>query len=121
MPPSSPFRSFIALLSLSFLAAPVLADAPAKEKPHKSELISDRTAGMEKRGGLLDLYVDREGGKVWLAVPPAGKDGVVGSYIYSEGILTGLGSNPVGLDRGQIGDARLVTLRRVGARLLVEQ
>src|SRR5439155_24292020 len=37
------------------------------------------------------------------------------------GIRTGLGSNPVGLDRGQWSDARLVTFRRVGARVLLEQ
>jgi hypothetical protein len=79
------------------------------------------TKGMEKRSGLLDVWVDAKAGKLWLAVPAAGKDGVVGSYIYSEGILTGLGSNPVGLDRGQLGDTRVVTLRRMGGRLVVEQ
>jgi hypothetical protein len=38
-----------------------------------------------------------------------------------EGLVTGLGSNDVGLDRGQIGPARLVGLRRVGGRVLVEE
>ncbi|HEX7180231.1 MAG TPA: zinc-dependent metalloprotease, partial [Thermoanaerobaculia bacterium] len=66
--------------------------------------------------------VDRKAGKVWLEVPKAsGPGGEVGSYIYVESLLTGLGSNPVGLDRGQIGDTRVVTFRRVGGRLLVEQ
>jgi hypothetical protein len=36
-------------------------------------------------------------------------------------LVTGLGSNDVGLDRGQIGPARLVGLRRVGGRVLVEE
>ena len=61
-------------------------------------------------------------GYLTLEVPPAkGPRGEVGSYLYQEGLVTGLGSNPVGLDRGQIGDTRIVTLRRVGGRVLVEQ
>jgi Met-zincin/Domain of unknown function (DUF5117) len=112
------------LLAANGAAAPAWA-APEPRKPEHApehaKTIAERTRGMEKRSGLLDVYVDRHGGKVWLALPPAGKDGAVGSYLYAEGILTGLGSNPVGLDRGQIGDARVVTLRRAGNRLLVEQ
>jgi hypothetical protein len=97
-------------------------EAPAAEAPAASPpTIAKATAGADKRGGLLTFYIDRRKGKVWLEVPPAGKDGDVGSYIYQESIATGLGSNPVGLDRGQLGDTRIVTLRRVGGRVLVEQ
>lgn len=88
----------------------------------KAESIASRTAGMEKKAGLLTFHIDRKGGKVWLEVPPATKPGgEVGSFIYVESILTGLGSNPVGLDRGQLGDTRIVNFRRVGNRFLIEQ
>jgi hypothetical protein len=84
--------------------------------------IAAKTAGMERRQGMLDLYVDRQHGKLWLAVPGGGAaDGVVGRFLYVEGLVTGLGSTPVGLDRGQLGEARLVTLRRLGGRLLIEE
>jgi len=76
---------------------------------------------MEKKEGLLTFYLDAKAGKVWLEVPPGIPGGDVGTFIYVDAILTGLGSNPVGLDRGQLGDTRIVTLRRVGGRLLVEQ
>ncbi|MFY9819927.1 MAG: zinc-dependent metalloprotease [Thermoanaerobaculia bacterium] len=80
------------------------------------------TAGLDKREGLLTFYADRQRGKVWLEVPPAkGPRGEVATYLYQEGLVSGLGSNPVGLDRGQLGDTRIVTLRRVGGRVLVEQ
>jgi hypothetical protein len=83
--------------------------------------IAAQVAGMEKRAGLLDVYLDRRRGKVWLRVPPpSGPGGEVASYLYVEGLVSGLGSNPVGLDRGQQSDARVVTLRRVGAKVLVE-
>ena len=80
----------------------------------------ERTAGLESRDGLLTLWLDRDRGGIWLEVPPAA-DGLVGEYLYVEGLVTGLGSNPVGLDRGQIGRGRRVRLRRVGGKLLVEE
>ena len=73
----------------------------------------ERTAGLESRDGLLTLWLDRDRGGIWLEVPPS-DDGLVGEYLYAEGLVTGLGSNPVGLDRGQIGRGRRVRLRRVG-------
>ncbi|MEA2601266.1 MAG: hypothetical protein QOF89_2258 [Acidobacteriota bacterium] len=83
--------------------------------------VAKLTANLDKREGLLNFYVDRQKGKVWLEVPPAkGPGGEVASYLYQEGLVSGLGSNPVGLDRGQIGDTRILTLRRVGGRLLAE-
>jgi hypothetical protein len=122
--------AFVLLLLLPLSPASLSAapQGPGDAKPGTSEAsqglprISKLTAGLEKKEGLLDLYLDRQKGKIWLEVPPAaGRDGEVGSYLYVEGLLTGLGSNPVGLDRGQLGDTRVVTLRRVGGRLLVEQ
>jgi len=45
--------------------------------------------------------------------------GTVGRYAYLEGLVTGLGSNDVGLDRGQIGPTRVVDVRIVGGRCLI--
>jgi hypothetical protein len=115
------------LLSVPAAAAPArqgkeAKPAAASSDAAKTESIAARTAGMEKKAGLLTFHVDRKAGKVWLEVPPATKPGgEVGSFIYVESILTGLGSNPVGLDRGQLGDTRIVNFRRVGNRFLIEQ
>lgn len=103
--------------------SPAAAEAPGgPPMPQMPPTIAKVAAHLEKRAGLLTFYVDRQKGKVWLEVPPArDKSGEVASYIYQEAIATGLGSNPVGLDRGQLGDTRIVDLRRVGGRVLVEQ
>jgi hypothetical protein len=82
--------------------------------------IASRAAGLERRPGLLDLYVDEAKGRLLLELPPPGDRGVVGEYLYVEGIESGLGSNPVGLDRGQIGASQVVRLRKVGERVLLE-
>jgi Met-zincin/Domain of unknown function (DUF5117) len=108
-------------LGAGAVAAPAASAAPAAEGRGPLPSIASRVAGMERRAGLLELYVDRRRGTLWLAVPPAtGPGGEVASYLYVEGLLSGLGSNPVGLDRGQLGDAKVVTLRRVGGRVLIE-
>lgn len=75
---------------------------------------------MERHDGLLTFYMDRRKGRLWLETPPADKTGRIGRYLYVEGLVTGLGSNDVGLDRGQVGPTRVVELRRVGGRLIVE-
>jgi hypothetical protein len=80
-----------------------------------------KVAQLEPRSGLLDLYVDRAQGKVLAVLPAAaGERGLIGEYIHVVGIRTGLGSNPVGLDRGQISNTALLALRRVGSRVLFE-
>src|SRR5262245_22058738 len=91
----TPLAALLALLCTAPLAA-----APPKEAAGSLPTIVKATAGLEKRPGLLTFYLDRQKGKVWLEVPPAAdKSGEVASYLYQEGLLTGLGSNPVGRDR----------------------
>ncbi len=111
-----------ALLATSLLGAPPLAAAgAATDGPAVEEAgFAERTAEMAPRRGLLTLWVDAEAGGIWLEVPPAA-DGLIGEYLYVEALVTGLGSNPVGLDRGQLGRSRRVLLRRLGGKLLVEE
>jgi len=120
-----PLAVIVALLSTSPAAAlPQAPASPAKSSAPSGELprIAKLTEGFERRAGLLDLYVDRQKGKIWLAVPAVtGERGEVASYLYVEGLVTGLGSNPIGLDRGQLGEAHVVSLRRVGGRVLLEE
>ena len=87
--------------------------------------LSELTGDLERRDGLLPLWLDHRTGTVWLEVPAPGagegrSGNLVGRYLYVEGLVTGLGSNPVGLDRGQLGESRVVALRWVGNRLLLE-
>jgi len=83
--------------------------------------VAKTTEGLERRDGLLPTYLDRRRGRLWLELPAESEaKGVVGRYLYVEGITTGMGSNPVGLDRGQIGATHVVALRRLGGRLVIE-
>lgn len=128
---TSNFFKFLSTVLLLAVSVQPLAAAPQSARPSPPgggessgppPTIAKATSGMEKKAGLLNFWVDRQKGRIFLEVPPTtAKNGEVASYIYQEGLLTGLGSNPVGLDRGQLGDTRIVTLRRVGGRVLLEQ
>jgi hypothetical protein len=122
--PSRPGRLFAAALLASATALAAATPKVPAPKPAGAEplpTLAAKTAGLERRAGLLATYVDSQRGRVWLEVPPpAGPAGEVASYLYVEGIATGLGSNPVGLDRGQVSEARVLTLRRLGGRVLFE-
>lgn len=103
-------------------ARPTSAGEARTEKKKGSISIAEQTRGFERLDGLLTCYLDHDGASVWIELPPPKAGSTeVGRFLYTEGLATGLGSNPIGLDRSQIGPTRLVVFRRVGNRLLVEQ
>jgi len=108
-----------ALLILALTTPVAAAEAAEADKPMPT--IGEKTAGLERADGLLTMWVDRDRGRIYLEIPAPGEHGVAAELLHVEGLLTGLGSNPVGLDRGQLGPARLVQLRRLGERVLLEE
>src|SRR4051812_12583240 len=65
--------------------------APA---PRVSSTIAGKTAGMERHDGFIPLYLDDSQGKIYIELP---KDSARALMFVS--LATGLGSNPIGLDR----------------------
>jgi hypothetical protein len=127
--PSSPAWSLserprlIALSSLLALAVACAQVGPTRRTAAPSlPTIAKQTEGLKLLPGLLDVHVDADSGRVLLEVPaPTGTDGELGRFLYLEGLRTGVGHNDIGLDRGQMGHARVVIFRRLGHRLLIEQ
>ena len=116
------FRTVALLLSLPCVgcaAASLRAPDPAGES--RLPTVAEKTTGMPRRAGLWDLYFDRAGGRLLVALPAADSKGHLDEVLYVEGLRTGLGSNPVGLDRGQLGESRIIQVRRVGRRVLFVQ
>lgn len=70
--------------------------------------------------GLLDVYADEKNGRVLLSLPAADDDGLIGRYIYAEYLRAGLGSNPVGLDRSQLGNSYIIAIKSLGGKILIE-
>jgi hypothetical protein len=70
---------------------------------------------------MFEVLVDDDAARIYLVLPAPTGNGDVAEMIYVEGLATGLGSNPIGLDRGQLGASRIIRMRRLGSRLFVEQ
>ncbi len=78
--------------------------------------IADKTKGLSKLDGFIPLYWDGAAGKLWMEIPRLGEE-----FLFITGAPTGLGSNDIGLDRGQIGGERIVRFERVGNKVLMVQ
>ncbi|MBZ5586928.1 MAG: zinc-dependent metalloprotease [Acidobacteriia bacterium] len=78
--------------------------------------IEQRTAGMQKIDGYFPLYWDARAGSLWLEIPRFDAE-----FLYVTGLAAGLGSNDIGLDRGQEGGGRVVSFQRVGPKVLLVQ
>ena len=81
-----------------------------------AETISKLTATMNKQQGLFDFYWDETKGRVLLQVDQFDRE-----LLLLTGLAQGLGSNPVGLDRNQAGESRVVKFERVGNKVLIHQ
>jgi hypothetical protein len=78
--------------------------------------IAARTANMRKMPGYFPLYWDDKAGKIWLEI-----DRFDAEFLYVDSLPAGMGSNDLGLDRGQIGGSRIVKFLRSGPRILLLQ
>jgi len=78
--------------------------------------IAEKTAGMEKVSGYFTYYWDAKAGKIWLEI-----DRWDTEFLYVNSLPAGLGSNDIGLDRGQLGSERIVKFTRNGPKVLLIQ
>jgi hypothetical protein len=79
-----------------------------------SASIAARTGGMERRDGFLPIYLDSRQGRILLEVP---RDSMRTLLMISQ--ATGLGSNPIGIDRGASGGTHVARFDRDGDRVLL--
>jgi hypothetical protein len=76
--------------------------------------IEQKTAGMKKLDGYFPLYWNEREGTLWLDIPRFNSD-----FLFVTGLASGLGSNDIGLDRGQAGESAVVRFERVGAKIFL--
>src|ERR1700739_4928017 len=107
----------VAVALSAFLAAPLAPIAAAQTAPAGDVSISKKTAGMQHTDGLFSLDWDAKNGKLYLEVATFNKD-----FLLLDQRPYGLGSNDLGLDRGQLGRGKVVRFYRSGNKvLLIEQ
>src|SRR5262249_35971379 len=80
----------------------------------KTQTVAEKIAGMQKFPGYFPFYWDAKAGKLWLEI-----DKLNSEFLYVESLPAGIGSNDIGLDRGQVGQAHIVRFERIGPRVLL--
>jgi hypothetical protein len=78
--------------------------------------IAEKTKNLEYHKGYFNYWWDAANGKIYLAI-----DKLETPFLYVNSLPAGLGSNDIGLDRGQIGGSRIVYFQRVGKKVLMTQ
>ncbi|MAO66568.1 MAG: peptidase [Balneola sp.] len=78
--------------------------------------ISEKTEGLTKTEGFFDYYYDEAKDQLWLEI-----DKLDTEFIYVNSLAAGIGSNDIGLDRGQLGDTRIVYFERRGLKVMMVQ
>jgi hypothetical protein len=104
---------FTAVLSLLFF----VVSTQAEDKPDNN--IPDIQAFMQGKTlveGFHDLLIDSESGKTYLILEDQGSQ-----FIFQTSLARGIGSNDIGLDRGELGATKLVSFHHAGEKVLMMQ
>ncbi|MAO18785.1 MAG: peptidase, partial [Muricauda sp.] len=76
----------------------------------------EKAKDFQKFSGYFNFFYDDSTDKIYLQVDNLEKDFL---YVYS--LSSGIGSNDIGLDRGQLGNEQVVFFRKAGKKLLLVQ
>ena len=98
----------LALIALCGLARPAEPQAPSLPS------IEQHTEGMTQMDGLFDLYWDNANGSLFWEISELDTE-----FLYQISMGSGLGSNPVGIDRGQLRGTHVLAAKRIGPRILL--
>ena len=71
-------------------------------------------AAFDRLEGFIDLYWDADTGRILIDVEEIDEP-----FIYQSSLSRGVGSNDLGLDRGQLGNTRVVRFLRSGPKILL--
>ena len=77
---------------------------------------SEKSKDYQKFNGFFNFYYDDSNDKIFLEVTDLEQEFL---YVYS--LSSGIGSNDIGLDRGQLGNEQVVYFKKAGNKLLLVQ
>ncbi|MEO7063547.1 MAG: zinc-dependent metalloprotease [Dokdonella sp.] len=104
----------VLVASLATMAVAATTAQGAEANAKASNTFALATRGTERIAGFFDVYRDVAKGRVLLGVHQFDQP-----FLLITSLPWGLGSNDIGLDRGQSSGSHLVEFRRVGPRVLL--
>lgn len=75
-----------------------------------------KKTNLKTYSGYFDFYYENSTDKIYLKVKQLNED-----FLYINSLASGVGSNDIGLDRGQLGNTRVVHFNKAGNKLLLVQ
>ena len=88
----------------------------SKENNFNKSSYNDFVSNLTKKEGFINYYWDESKGKIYIEIEKLGQE-----LIYVNYLSAGLGSNDIGLDRGQIGGTRIIKFIKMGPKILMVQ
>jgi hypothetical protein len=107
--------TFMTMLVLSLCSVAGSASQQEKQTP-KTVTISEKIQNLTHLPGFIPLHWDDKEGKILLEVRQFDTE-----FVYVESLATGIGSNDIGIDRGQLGANLVLKFQRSGPRVLLVQ
>ncbi len=91
-----------------------LSSAAQDKDKDQVKTLRARTEKLQKIDGYIPLYWDAEKGEMLMEISRFNHE-----LLYQISLPTGVGSNPIGLDRGQLGDTHVIFFERIGPKVLM--
>lgn len=101
------------LFSVMLISSVLLSNVYAADE---STSIKEFVQTMETHKGFFTFHYQPKTGKVFIQITDFGQP-----FLFQSSMPQGIGSNDIGLDRGQLGDTRLVKFERFGDKVLLKQ
>jgi len=114
-----PKRATVATVLFSLLNIAMFAGTipvRAQNAAPATQSIAEKTKDAQKLPGYFNLYWDAKQGKLWLEIDKWSTE-----FLYQSSLPAGIGSNDIGLDRGQLGATGVVRFERSGPKVLLVQ
>jgi Met-zincin/Domain of unknown function (DUF5117) len=99
----------LSLFILFFISQPLSQTKPA-------DTFDEKTKNLQKIDGFVPIFWDAKNGKMLMEISRFNKE-----FLYQVSLPAGVGSNPIGLDRGQLGRTFVVYFERIGNKIMLIQ
>ena len=107
---------FLCLITASVFAQRKKSNQGTPSPTTQQSPIQAKVAGMKKYEGYFEYYFDEKQDKIHVVV-----DKLNTEFLYVNSLAAGIGSNDIGLDRGQLGNERVVKFDKRGSKVLLIQ
>lgn len=104
---------FVAVLAVSSVAQ---KKKPTNDAPSTSteSTFASKVKGLKSFEGFFTFYYDEKQDKIFLVIDKFNTE-----FLYVNSLPAGIGSNDIGLDRGQLGNERIVKFDKRGPKVLL--